>query len=337
MTSTPSITSGATGISQRTNVYASMKMLEHAAPVVVLDKMAKTLQMPKNKSQLLSLRRPVPFAAATTALTEGVTPAARAMQFENVQVQLRQYGEFAIITDVIEDTHEDPVLNELTVQLGENIGRTMEALLWAELRAGTNVMYANGSARNAVNTTLSIAKQRKAVQTLKRNKASHIREVLTGSPDYETRPVEAAFVAVCHTDLEADIRSVFGAEFVPVSKYGTRSVICPEEIGTFENVRYILSPDLTPFADAGGAKGSMKSTTGTSADVYPVLYMGRDAYATVALRGMGAVEPTIIPVGQKDKSDPLGQRGMAGWKTWFAAKILNDAWLVRLECAATEL
>lgn len=329
------ITSTSTGISQRTNVYAAREMLKHAAPVMVLDKFGIAKPMPKNKGVNAKFRRPIPFDAATTPLVEGVTPTARALQFEDVSVAIRQYGEVGIITDVIEDTHEDPVLNELTVQLGENVGRTMEALYWAELRAGTNVLYANGTARASVNTAISLAKQRKAVRALKAQKAMKITNVLSSSPDFATRPVEAAYVAVAHTDLEADIRNLVG--FTPVAEYGQMRPICAEEIGAVEDVRYILSPDLTPFADAGGAMGSMLSTSGTSADVYPVLYIGKEAYASVTLRGFGAIEPTIIPVGQKTKDDPLGQRGYAGWKAWFAAKILNDAWMVRLEVAATSL
>ncbi len=60
----------------------------------------------------------------------------------------------------------------------------------------------------------------------------------------------------------------------------------------------------------------MASTSGTSADVYPILVFGENAYGTVPLRGMGSVEPSIIPVGQKTKDDPLGQRGYVGWKSW---------------------
>lgn len=323
------------GISQRTNVWAARAMLRHAGPTVILNKFGVTKQMPKNKSVNVKFRRPVPFSAATTPLTEGVTPVARSFGYEDVTAALAQYGEVAEITDVIQDTHEDPVLQDLTVQLGENIGRTEEALYWAELRSGTNVMYANGSARNAVNTPISLSKQRAATRALKAQKGMKITRVLTASPDYETRAVEAAFVAVAHTDMEADIRDLAG--FVPVARYGTMSPICAEEIGAVEDVRYILSADLDPYADAGGLKGSMVSTTGTSADVYPVLFLAKEAYGNVPLRGLGSVEPTIIPVSQKDKSDPLGQRGYAGWKTWFVAKILNDGWMLRLECAVTDL
>ena len=50
-----------------------------------------------------------------------------------------------------------------------------------------------------------------------------------------------------------------------------------------------------------------------------------------------AVEPAIIPVGQKDKSDPLGQRGYVGWKSWHLTLRLNEVWMTRLEVAVSSL
>lgn len=162
-----------------------------------------------------------------------------------------------------------------------------------------------------------------------------INRVLDGSLKINTTPVEAGYCAVAHTDLENDIRGLAG--FTPVAQYGSRSTIHENELGTVENVRFVLSPDLDSIADAGGAKGAMVSTTGTSADVYPVLFFGREAFATVPLRGQGAVEPTILRPGVKTKDDPLGQRGYIGWKSYHACVILNQAWMGRLEVAVTAL
>jgi N4-gp56 family major capsid protein len=323
------------GVSPRTNVYAERQMLKHAMPVMVLEKLGLARQMPKNKTETISFRRPRTFTAATAPLVEGVTPTSTAFSYDTVQVALTQYGMVVEITDKIEDLAEDPVLNDASVQAGENIGRTMEALNYGVVRGGTNVLYANGSARSDVNTVISLAKQRAAVRALKAQKAMKITTILSSSTSYATKAVEAAYVAVAHTDMEADIRNMPG--FLPVAQYGQRSVISEHEIGSVEDVRYILTPDLEPFADAGGAKGSTLSTTGTSSDVYPVMYFGKEAFGIVALRGQGAVSPTIIPVGQKTKDDPLGQRGYVGWKTYHAALILNQAWMCRLECAATAL
>jgi N4-gp56 family major capsid protein len=324
------------GVTPRTNVYAEREMLKHAAPVMVLDKLAMAKQMPKNKTETISFRRPRTFTAATTPLVEGVTPASTTFRYDDVQVSLRQYGQVVEWSDVIEDLHEDPVGKDAALQAGENIGRTMEALNWGVVRAGSNVLYANGSQRTDVNTPISLAKQRAVVRTLRSQKAQMITRILSSGVNYATRAVEAGWCAVAHTDLEADIRNMPG--FLPVAQYASRSAVSDHEIGSVENVRYILSPDLEPFVSIGGAPGSaVVSTNTTNADVYPVIYFGQDAWGTVALRGQGAVSPSIIPAGQKTKDDPLGQRGYVGWKTYHAALILNQAWMARLEVAATAL
>lgn len=323
------------GISQRTNVYAEREMLKHAAACIVLDKFGLTRRMPQNKSTTIKFRRPKVFTAATVPLTEGVTPNTTAFQYEDVTTTLKQYGMVVGITDVIEDTHEDPVLNDASRQAGENIGRTIEQLSYGVLRAGTSVFYGNGSTRAGVNTAITLNKQRAIVRSLKAQKAMKITNILSPSPNYETRAVEAAYIAVAHSDLEADVRGLAG--FTPVAEYGSRQPIAPEEIGSVEDVRYVLSADLEPFENAGSATLNGMVATTANVDVYPVLFFGKEAYGTVALRGQGAVTPSIIPVGQRTKDDPLGQRGYIGWKTWFAAVRLNENWMARLEVGVTAL
>jgi N4-gp56 family major capsid protein len=325
--------------SMGTVIYFEREILKHAGPVTVLDKFGMSKPMPKNKGTVIEWRRPNTFTAATAPLVEGTTPTATAFSYTTVSASLKQYGQVVELTDVIEDTHKDPVLNDASVQCGENVGRTIEALTYGVVKAGTSVEYANGTQRTDVNTPISLSKIRAVIRTLQAQKAMMITRIVDPSPDYGTKAVEAGFIAVCHTDLSSDIRNLPG--FTPVAEYGRRQTVHERELGTVEEVRFITSPDLSPWIDAGGAKAgsgtAMVSTSGTSADVYPILIFGKEAYGCVPLKGMGAVEPTIIPVGQKTKDDPLGQRGYVGWKTWFVAKILNEAWLVRIECAATDL
>ena len=65
--------------------------------------------------------------------------------------------------------------------------------------------------------------------------------------------------------------------------------------------------------------------------------MAKEALGTVALKGSGAITPTILNPGTPSKSDPLGQTGFIGWKTYTASVRLNESWLVRLECAVDDL
>lgn len=332
----PMTTSTSSGISQRTNLYAAMEMLAYAGPIMVLDKVAKNVRMPKNKSTTIKFRRPIPFSAVTAPLVEGVTPNTTAFAYEDVQATLKQYGMAVGITDVIEDTHEDPVLNDATVQCGDNIGRTLEALKYGVVKAGTTVFYANGSARNTVNAAISLNKQRAVTRNLMAQKAKPITRMIAPSMGYETRAVEASYIAICHTDCEADIRGLAG--FTPTVEYGSYKPCSDHEIGKVENVRYICSPDLGPILAAGnGTLNGMVSAGSTNVDVYPILYFGMDAFGCVALKGKEAIEPSIIPVNGKTKDDPLGQRGYVGWKTWHASLILNQTWMARLEVGVTDL
>jgi N4-gp56 family major capsid protein len=327
---------GDSGVSPRVNSYAAVKMLEHAKPHLVLEKFGLVRPMPQNKSQTIKFRRPVPFTASTAPLSEGVTPTPRQFQYEDVTANLNQYGDLVEITDAIEDTHEDPVLNDAAMICGENLGRTKEALAFAALKAGTNVFYANGASRAAVNTKITLAKQRAVVRSLQANKALKMTRMLDASVEIGTTPIEAAYIGVCHSDVAADIRDLAG--FTPVAEYGSRKPLHENELGSVEDVRYICSADMGPWENAGGTPGgTVLSTGGSAADVYPVLYFGQDAYGHVPLRGENAVEPTILRPGVKDKSDPLGQRGYVGWKCWYTAKILNENWMARLEVGASEL
>ena len=80
----------------------------------------------------------------------------------------------------------------------------------------------------------------------------------------------------------------------------------------------------------------MISTSGTSSDVYPYIYLGRNCAAISALKGKYAIVPMVINP-TPSKSDPLGQRGSISWKTMQGAVILNDLWMGVLESAVLEL
>jgi N4-gp56 family major capsid protein len=326
-------------INQRTAVYAAVEMLRHAEPVIVLNRFAQSKPLPGNTAKTVKFRRALIYSAQTVPLQEGVTPTTQKFGYEDVQATIKQYGGLFGLTDVIQDTGEDPVLKDMMQACGEQAGRTVEAVTWGVVRAGTSVYYANGAARNQVNTPISLSKQRAVVRNLKNQKAMKLTSILDASPKFQTRAVEAAYICIAHTNCESDIRGLPG--FTKTAEYGQRSVLCPEEIGCVEDVRYILSPDLDPFPDAGGAfAGSgtnMVTTTGVNADVYPMIFVGKEAYGVVPLKGRSSVTPSVINPNRPSAADPLGQRGYVGWKCYHTAVILNDSWMSRLEVAVTDL
>lgn len=317
-------------ISPRTAAYAEKELLKRGLPFLVLEKFGQAKALPDNSTKVIKFRRYNALSNTPVTLTEGVTPTDQALSVTDYTATLSQYGGLTTISDVILDTHEDQTLNEAVTLLGEQAAQMIEKMRFGVLKAGTNVLYANGAARNAVNTEIDINLQRRAVRALKRQNARFITSIVRSTPAYGTENVAPGYVALIHPDLEASVRSLTG--FVPAEKYGS---ITPweNELGKCEDVRYVSSTIFEPWTDAGGAKGTMLSTSGTNADVYPILFLARDAYGIVALKGAFALTPMVVNPKPSD-SDPLAQRGKVSWKAYQTAVILNDAWMVRCEVAA---
>lgn len=335
-------------ISPRTAAYVIKDLLTRAMPYMVIEKFGSNYPIPQNNTKTAKWRRYFLQGAtgaagsgnpaqafytplALTPLVEGVTPAGNRLASQDYTVTLNQYGDYVTITDVVMDTHEDPILSEATSIMAEQASMTIETIRFNVLKAGTNVYWANGGVRAAVNTPISLTLQRQITTGILRQNGKMITSVVASSPNYRTEPVEGAFIALCHPDLETDIRSMTG--YINPKQYGTTTPY-ENEIGAVERVRYLTSTIFAPWPDAGGAKGLMRSTTGTNADVYPIFYIARDAYGIVPLKGKDSLTPMVVNP-KPAAGDPLAQRGTVGWKAWQSAVILQDAFFVRAEVAAT--
>lgn len=312
--------------------YHAAELLKRAMPYLILEKFAQTKPLPSNSSKTQTFRRYNALSSTPQPLVEGVTPTGKSLTKVDITVTLQQYGDFVELTDQVQDLHEDPVLRETQDILGEQAGQMYERVRFNVLKAGSSVFYANGASRAAVNTKLTTALQRKITKALKRQNARPLTKVLRSTPNWGTVNVKASYIAVGHSDIENDVRDMNG--FKAVEDYGQ---ITPfeNEIGAVEDARYLTSTLFEPWPDAGAAAGgTMQSTSGSNADVFPVLYLAQDAWACVPLKGKAAITPTVVnpkPV----QGDPLGQRGYAGWKGYHAAVILNDAWMARGEVGVT--
>lgn len=318
-------------ITPRTAAYAVFPLLVRGHEDMILERLGATFVIPNNKTKVAKWRRYEALPLATTPLVEGVTPSGTKPTITDVTATLVQYGDFIPSSDFIMDTHEDPLLQEYGALCMQQWTETIETIRWNVVKAGTNVGYANGASRVSVNTPITLSAQRTATRALKRQRGRHLKEIVSSNGNFRTEPIEAAYIAIAHSDVENDVRNMQG--FIPVKQYGSNSVAWPNEIGSVEDVRYMRSTLFTPFA-AGGAASTTMVNTGGTADVYPVIYFAKDFFGIVPLKGKAAV--SLMVVNPKPAAgDPLGQRGTVGWKTSQTAVILNDLWGYRLEVAAT--
>lgn len=343
-------------IGNATAGWLFMRLLARALTVQVYEQFAMQATIPQNQTRVAQFQRLVPFPAATTPLTEGVPPDPDEITYETVSRVVQSYGSWFKITDQVDYHSKQNVLGHGVDLQGDQIALTFEKIYHDVLTHGTNVQYGGKqTARTNLDDSdaLSHTDLRAAERLLAAQKAKHVTEILGPGPNYETWSVDAAYVAICHTDLYSntlvDIASTKNAAqdgFKKVADYGTREPISPHEKGTYSELRFICSQEASPWRGAGAtaaagkqalwqnsAKPSAPSQKGF--DVYPIVCFGQEAYGGIALRGKSAVLPFVKNPDNSHSGDPLGQVGYASWKVpAFAALILNQNWHRRIEVPA---
>ena len=207
-------------ISARTSGYFAKELLTRAQPLLIVSRLGQSKPLPRNVGRTMKFRGYDHLQNQPKALTEGVTPAASKPTFRDVEVTIQQYGDYVELTDVLNDTHEDPLIPEFSDILGEQAAIMLERVTIGTVCGGTNVHFAGetggviATSRAGVNQPLTLTLQRRVMRGLKRQLAQPITSVVNASPNYGTSSIPPAYIAVCHTDCEADIREMPG--FVPV-------------------------------------------------------------------------------------------------------------------------
>lgn len=312
--------------------FYDRNLLERANPADVHGRFGQKRPIAQRNGNQIKFRRYSALAAATTALTEGVTPTGSQLSVTDITATLAQYGDYITLTDVVSLTNQDPVVTEATDVLGDQAGLTIDQVRRDVLVAGTNVAYANGAAsRAATLTKITAADLDKAIRFLKNQNAKFLKMGIVASDGVGTGAVRKAFIALVHPDVEYDLEQITG--YRAVSDYGSQEGVLEDEIGAYKNIRFISSTNCKVFANAtsaltAGFKG------GTTNDVYATLIFGDNAYGVCPLTGK-AMETVVKGLGSAGTADPLNQRSSVGWKAMTTTQILNQAWLLRLEVLAS--
>jgi len=334
------------------------EILARAIPCEVLQLAGTQKQMPKNVSDTVVYRRWVPYNASAgnpniliqsggvtvetdasnrvdthvtnNLLAEGTTPTPDSIVAQDITAVLKQYGCLYSFTDKVADLYEDGISDAMKTQVAERMALIRELELYSKVRANTNRFYGGaGTTLATVDGKLTAKLLRKMARSLALNHTKKITSILAPSPNIGTKPIEAAYLVFCSSDIDADLRDATNFPgYTPVAAYGSRKPMHENEIGSFEQFRFIASPELVPFQNAGAAVGTTGclSTGGTAIDVYPLIVVGQESYGTVALRGSKSFDLSVIPVGNKDSADPLGQRGYIGAKFYAVSVLLNQQW-----------
>lgn len=306
-------TTGTSTLSPEMKTFYDKDLLRNAKPVLVHNQFGQKRNIPKNGGKTIEFRRFSPLPKALTPLTEGVTPDGEALTVTSITATVGQYGDYVGFTDVIQMSTIDPILVETNKLLGVQAGETLDSLTANVLNAGTNVQYAGGKESRttlAAGDVLTVDDIKKAVRTLKRNKA---------------KPINGSYVAIVDPEVAYDLMN--DKEWLDVKTYSDPKGIYTGEIGKLYGVRFVETTEAVTFTVTD-------STTNKSTTVHSTLVLGADAYGITSIEG-GGLTNIVKQLGSAGSADPLDQRGTSGWKAIHVAKILVDEYMVRIESVAS--
>jgi N4-gp56 family major capsid protein len=312
------------GITTQARTFYIGTLLKRLLPYLPLLADGQKATIPRNTGIIAQWRKYSALSLATTALTEGVTPAGNSLAQTAITATIAQYGDYLTESDILITAGIDNNIVAGTEVLGEQAGQTIHRVVVTELGAGSSVRYANGRASRitvAAGDNLTVLDIRKVVRDLERNNAIKYQDgfyhgAISPSQAFDLTS-DTAYVDLAGRYVNVD--NLQANELVPV--YGAR----------------LRKTTDVPIFTAGGAAGI---------DVHAAVIYGPNAFGVTDLAGMGlaamnpetnqgAVNVIVIPLDEPDKSDPLHQRAYLGWKVGFVVKTLDSARIERLETAVT--
>ena len=248
------------------------------------------------------------------------------------------------------------VLAQKTKALGEAKGEIYEAQVQADLLSASEVNRTFGGTtatslltcdRNAV---LTYADLRLMEQELKRLQVPRDTKIISGSNKIDTKVVGKSYYVYVGQELTPmleDMQHNGVNVWVPVEQYADAGATAEGEIGKIGRFRFIEVDNMQKYRGAGaedtadgtatdvsGFHSSKKAGGGAdSFDVFPVLFVGSDSFATVGFEGDSAKIKTAMPKADAH-NDPFGKNGSMSISWYFGTLIYRPERILQVAVTA---
>ncbi|MGA8330447.1 MAG: N4-gp56 family major capsid protein [Mycobacterium sp.] len=253
------------------------------------------------------------LAAATTALTETVTPDSVAMGDTTLTVTIAEYGNVVKKTKLLQATSFIPFDPIAANVVGYNAAISLDTLAMNALNGGTNVDYSDVSTHV---TRVTQGSGDIITATAVRKERAKLRGAFV-------QPFESGlYAAIIHPDVSYDLRGATDlASWRAANVYVDTAHIMAGDLGIYEQFRFLETPRAGDLVNAG---------SGSTYDVYQTLFLGQQALAKAYASGDGAPGPNPI-VRPGPIVDPLYRFAPIGWYWLGAYSIFRQAAVRRLE------
>lgn len=298
------MSSTTTGLTQLMQIFYDKVFLDRAELMLKYDVGAQRKVMPMNSGKTIYFNRFSPLALATTPITEAAVPTAVDMTSTIVSATIAEYGSYTKVGSLFAMTSIDVNLKEHVEVMAQNAGETLDILIAAELSAGGTTQLAGAKALLsgvAATDTLTGAEIRKAVRTLKKNKAKLFEDGLFKG----IAPVSAVY------DLRAN------TEWLDAFRYADPLNIQNGEVGTLHGVRFYETNN--------------EVTEASTVTVYHTYIFGQNAYGILSLDGQPGKRIFVKNPDDSSTDNPVNTFSTVGWKAFFVAKVLNATWVITVK------
>lgn len=293
--------------------YFDRLLLTLARPYYIYDLFAQKRTIPLNSGNQMIFRRYATLSAATVPIQDGTTPPGDSLAVTDFSTQIQWYGNFVVITDQIQFTVQDRVLNEATRVLSLQLGLTLDTLIRNMMVAtASSILCSNGINGNTP-SEITTADIKTSVRALRLGNARLMTKPIPGENRFATSPVRSSYWGFMDVTIQNDLEAC--ADFLSCANYPNPMDALEAEWGSTNNVRWLLSTN--------------GYSTSASPPVWNNIILGQEAYGVCKL-GSKEAEFIVKPLGSAGTSDPLNQRGSVGYKYPFATRLLNDNWITRL-------
>lgn len=243
----PNVTTG-DGMSAEMKEYYSDYLIDLAEPELVHDQFGQKHPIPKNGGKIIEFRQYDPLPEMTTPLVEGVTPDGQSMNVKTISAEVKQYGGYVTLSDMLQLTAIDNNLVQATKLVASQAGRTLDTITREFINAGTVVQYAQGQveARDELyytseedNCNLNVDAIKRAVRFLETQDAPKI---------------DGYYVGIIHPYCKYDLMK--DPDWKTPHEYVDTEHVYQNEIGELYGVRFVQSSRAKVFAGADLASDS---------------------------------------------------------------------------------
>jgi len=301
-----------TDLTQEMQTYYDRVFLERAEYEQKYNFLAVKKNVPVNSGKVVYFTRQTAFTPKTAALTEGTTPTGTEFSASTASATLAEYGDTDQISSLFELTSIDKGLKEKVETMGQYAGESMDTVLRNTIFSGATDQFAGSNTLlTAVNTsdTMSVSELRKAVLTLKTNKA----------PKWKGGLYRGVISSHGVYNLQGDSTT---GNWTDVNIYNTG-----------ENAEMVKKGVIGVIAGVAVVESNNEYTQASTTTVYSNFVAGRGAIGEVDIAGKGNSRTIYKRPGPNDTGNPLDMYSTLSWKVdSYAALVLNSDWVIDIQC-----